>query len=52
MRLGRIAQATGVALAFVYLLLGRAENSKKRKDCRTRLDRPDSGVMTGEAFDL
>jgi hypothetical protein len=26
MRLGRIAQATGVALAFVYLLLGRAKN--------------------------
>jgi hypothetical protein len=29
MRLTRIAQATGVALAFVYLLLGRAKNSKK-----------------------
>jgi hypothetical protein len=29
MRLGRIAQATGVALAFVYLLLGRAKCSVK-----------------------
>jgi hypothetical protein len=29
LRLGRIAQATGVALAFVYLLLGRAEISVK-----------------------